>query len=131
MGAVDTVGFRFRKSFKLLPGVRLNVSKSGIGVSAGVKGARIGVGPRGVRVNAGIPGSGIGYEHRLGGGHRAGSGPSPAFSTPYEPPSVAPMGMPAHRKPSLLPRILLIVALCIAAWLVVLFVIGVTVGKRQ
>lgn len=36
------MGFRFRKSVKIGP-VRLNVSKSGLGVSAGVKGARIGV----------------------------------------------------------------------------------------
>lgn len=34
------MGFRFRKSVKLFPGVRLNVSKTGLGFSAGVPGAR-------------------------------------------------------------------------------------------
>ena len=36
------MGFYIRKSFKLGP-LRLNLSKSGIGMSAGVKGARAGV----------------------------------------------------------------------------------------
>ena len=40
------VGFRFRKSFKVAPGVRVNLSKSGIGTSFGVRGARYSVGPR-------------------------------------------------------------------------------------
>jgi hypothetical protein len=40
------MGFYIRKSFRLGP-VRLNLSKSGFGVSAGVKGARIGVNSRG------------------------------------------------------------------------------------
>ncbi len=35
------MGFRFRKSIQIVPGVRVNVSRSGIGCSAGVKGVRI------------------------------------------------------------------------------------------
>jgi hypothetical protein len=34
------MGFRFRKSVKLFPGVRVNLSKTGIGFSAGVPGFR-------------------------------------------------------------------------------------------
>ncbi|MBW3634473.1 MAG: DUF4236 domain-containing protein [Chloroflexi bacterium] len=34
------MGFRARKSFKIAPGVRLNVSKSGVGASVGTRGAR-------------------------------------------------------------------------------------------
>ena len=41
------MGFRFRKSIKLGGGFRLNLSKSGFGISGGVKGARVGIGPRG------------------------------------------------------------------------------------
>jgi tetratricopeptide (TPR) repeat protein len=37
------VGFRMRKSFKIAPGVRVNVSKSGVGASAGGRGARYSV----------------------------------------------------------------------------------------
>lgn len=64
------MGFRFRKSFKVAPGVRLNVSKRGAGVSGGVKGARVSVGPGGTRGTVGIPGSGLSYEHRFGGKSR-------------------------------------------------------------
>jgi hypothetical protein len=46
------VGLYLRKSFRAGP-VRFNLSKSGIGVSAGVKGFRVGVGPRGNYVHAG------------------------------------------------------------------------------
>ena len=34
------MGFRMRKSMKIAPGVRLSVSKSGVGASVGGKGAR-------------------------------------------------------------------------------------------
>ncbi len=53
------MAFRFRKSYKIAPGVRVNLSKGGLGVSAGTKGARVGVGPKGKYVSGGIPGTGI------------------------------------------------------------------------
>ena len=54
--------FRIRKSIKIAPGVRMSVSKSGIGTSVGDKGARYSVHSSGRRtVSAGIPGTGIGY----------------------------------------------------------------------
>ena len=34
---------RFHRSLKLLPGVRLNISKRGLGISAGVPGLRVGL----------------------------------------------------------------------------------------
>lgn len=40
---------RFRKSFKLFPGVRLNVSGGGVSASFSVPGATINVGKRGLR----------------------------------------------------------------------------------
>lgn len=40
------MGFNFRKSVKI-GGIRLNASKSGIGVSTGVKGARFGINSKG------------------------------------------------------------------------------------
>jgi len=53
------VSWRFRRSISLGKGVRINVSKSGIGFSVGKRGARIGVGPRGVYTSFGIPGTGL------------------------------------------------------------------------
>jgi hypothetical protein len=55
------MGFRFRKSFKILPGVKINLSKSGISTSLGGKGATVNLGKRGVRSTVGLPGTGISY----------------------------------------------------------------------
>jgi hypothetical protein len=55
------MGFRFRKSIKLMPGVRLNVSSRGVSTSIGGKGGTLNVSRRGVRGTASIPGSGISY----------------------------------------------------------------------
>lgn len=56
------MGFNFRKSFKIAPGVKLNVSKKGISsISAGVKGARVNVGRKGTRTTVGLPGTGLSY----------------------------------------------------------------------
>ena len=49
------MGFYLRKSFRAGP-VRLNLSKSGLGLSAGVKGMRLGSGPRGDYIHAGRKG---------------------------------------------------------------------------
>lgn len=56
------MGFRFRKSLKIAPGVRLNLSKSGVGMSAGIRGARVGLSSRGTTYSSvGIPGTGMSY----------------------------------------------------------------------
>lgn len=59
------MGFRFRKTIRLLPGVRLNISKSGLSTSVGRPGATINVGKRGVRGTVGLPGSGLSYSDML------------------------------------------------------------------
>lgn len=56
------MGFGFRKSFKIAPGVRLNVGKKGISsVSVGSKGARVSVGKKGTRTTISAPGTGLSY----------------------------------------------------------------------
>ena len=59
------MGFRFRKSFKLLPGIRINLSKSGVSTSIGEPGATLNISKRGTRGTVGIPGTGISYSERL------------------------------------------------------------------
>lgn len=59
------MGFRFQKRIKIAPGVRLNISKSGVSTSLGRRGASVTVGKRGVRANVGIPGTGISYSEQL------------------------------------------------------------------
>ena len=53
------MSFRFRKSVKIAPGIRINLSKSGISTSIGKRGATVNISKRGTRVTAGIPGTGI------------------------------------------------------------------------
>ena len=64
------MGFKFRRSFKLAPGVKINLSHRGISTRIGGRGMSITTGRRGTRLNAGIPGTGISYSTRLGGGSR-------------------------------------------------------------
>lgn len=47
------MGFFVRKSLGKIGPIRFNLSKSGIGISAGVSGARIGIGPQGAYVTGG------------------------------------------------------------------------------
>ncbi len=68
------MGLNFRKSIKVLPGVKLNLSKSGGSVSVGPKGLKLNVNSKGkARVTAGIPGTGVYYTKSLGkvGGSKA------------------------------------------------------------
>jgi hypothetical protein len=66
--------FRFQKRISLLPGVRINLSKSGVSASLGPRGADVNIGRDGVTTNAGIPGTGLSYRQKLGGGGKAGKG---------------------------------------------------------
>ncbi|WP_242260741.1 MULTISPECIES: DUF4236 domain-containing protein [unclassified Bacillus cereus group] len=60
------MAFKFRKGFKVAPGVKVNLSNKGVGVSAGVKGVRVSTGPSGSRITTSIPGTGLSYEQRIG-----------------------------------------------------------------
>lgn len=52
----------FRKSFKVAPGVHINLSKRGTGVSFGTRGAHVSLSPTGrITKTVGIPGTGIYY----------------------------------------------------------------------
>ena len=60
------MGLRFRKIFSIIPGVRLNVSKTGVSTSLGGHGATVNVGTTGKRtVTVGIPGTGLSYNAPL------------------------------------------------------------------
>jgi len=76
------MGLRFRQSFQLFPGVRLNLSGSGISATIGIPGASVNVGGRGVRSTVGIPGSGLSYTSDL----TPRSTPSPAYRPGLAPP---------------------------------------------
>ncbi|MFT3730014.1 MAG: DUF4236 domain-containing protein [Hyphomicrobium sp.] len=57
--------FRFRKTFTIFPGVRVNLSKTGVSGSLGGRGATLNVGKQGENVTLGIPGTGLSYRTPL------------------------------------------------------------------
>lgn len=60
------MGFRFRKSIKLLPGVRLNIGSKSMGISIGGKFGGISFNTkRGASVRASVPGTGISCSSRI------------------------------------------------------------------
>lgn len=52
---------RFQKRIKILPGVSVNLSKTGISASLGPRGAKVTVGSGKQRTTVGIPGTGLSH----------------------------------------------------------------------
>jgi hypothetical protein len=96
------MGYRFRKSIKILPGIRFNLSKSGVSATVGKPGASVNISERGTRGTVGLPGSGISYSEKL-------TNPAPAPTKPQTP---AP-GMAGN-----VGKVLALAALVCVAWVV-------------
>src|SRR5437667_1289755 len=80
----SAMGFYLRKGINFGP-LRLNLSRSGLGSSFGVKGARIGIGPRGSYIHMGR--GGLYYRQTLvpsSSGYRSRGGPSIPAPAPGE-----------------------------------------------
>ena len=79
------MSFRFHRGIRLLPGLRLNLSKTGTSLSLGGRGLSLNLSPSGVRTTVGIPGSGMSYrspKFKWGSGASSGRGvASPTRST--------------------------------------------------
>lgn len=65
----------FRRK-NILPGLRVNLSKSGPSLSVGVRGAHATFGRRGITRTVGIPGTGVFYTSRSG--HHTGAHTTPS-----------------------------------------------------
>lgn len=100
------MGFRTRKSIKIMPGVRMTVTARGMSVSAGVKGARVSVNSRGQATRTlSIPGTGISHVKTVQTGNRkstkskasSGGGGGARLTQP----AAAPTRAPAPVKPGL------------------------------
>lgn len=59
------MGFRYRKSINIIPGLRVNFSNGSPSFSIGPKGASVSVGKRGTYANLGLPGTDLSYHTRL------------------------------------------------------------------
>lgn len=89
------MGMRFRKSIKLGGGTKLNLSKSGVGISTGVKGFRVSKNTSGrSRVTASLPGTGLSYTKEYGSSGSSGNSQSAPVhhSSSYSGGSSAPSG---------------------------------------
>jgi tetratricopeptide (TPR) repeat protein len=97
------MGIRFRKSIKIAPGLRINLSKSGPSLSVGRPGATFNIGPKGTRTTVGAPGTGISYTTQKSWGAATGAKqPRPSVGRPPSPSRMAqpplasfPAGAPA------------------------------------
>jgi hypothetical protein len=111
---------RFRRTVRIAPGVRLNVNKRSVGLSAGARGARVSVNSDGRSTRSvGIPGSGLYYRSQTGPRSKGGA-------------STTATATPAEARPSKLVR-RIVVWLAIALFVVFLFagnahVAGVVLG---
>ncbi len=65
------MGLNFRKSITIFPGVKLNISKTGLSISAGKKGAHVNASTSGRKsVTVGAPGTGLSYTKTISSGSR-------------------------------------------------------------
>lgn len=71
------MGYRLWRRVQIIPGVRMNLSKSGASLSFGVRGAHYTVGPRGRRVTLGLPGTGLYYTQQASNRTRTRRSPRP------------------------------------------------------
>ncbi len=62
------MGWRFRQSFKVFPGVRLNLSGRGLSATIGNGSASVNISSRGADAKLNIPGTGLSYRQKISGG---------------------------------------------------------------
>ena len=53
------MSLKFRKRIRVFPGFTLNLSKSGMSATLGVRGSSVNIGKNGTYLNTGIPGTGL------------------------------------------------------------------------
>jgi Protein of unknown function (DUF4236) len=59
------MGFRFRRSWGIIPGVRFNLGLKSGSVSFGMRGLHYTIGTRGSRVTVGVPGTGLFWTKKI------------------------------------------------------------------
>jgi hypothetical protein len=94
------MGLRFHQSFSIIPGLRINVSKSGLSASIGSAPFTMNIGPHGVTETVSLPGTGLSYRHHEG-GHAEERPQQPVSQRqPFHPPPISTMpttpSVPVH-----------------------------------
>lgn len=79
------MGLRFRKSIKILPGVKLNLGTKGASVSVGKRGMHYTMHTSGRKtVSVGLPGTGLSYVKTIGSGSKKSSKPKTGYRDPKD-----------------------------------------------
>ncbi|WP_094461910.1 DUF4236 domain-containing protein [Pannonibacter phragmitetus] len=65
------MAIRFQRRIRIAPGVNVDFSRSGLGLSVGPRGFSFSAGPGGVYRNIGLPGTGLSHREKIGGGRRS------------------------------------------------------------
>ncbi len=81
---------------QVVPGLRMNLSKSGLSWSLGPRGAHFTVGPHGARTTVGIPGTGVFYTTYSG--HHAQRATQRQSATPRRPSVPSPTSNAPRRR---------------------------------
>lgn len=79
---------RFRRKIRIGQGLHMNLSKSGVSFSMGIKGLSLTLGRTGAYINYGLPGTGLYNRHRIGATPRQSSGAtrnSMSYARPHIP----------------------------------------------
>jgi hypothetical protein len=74
------MGIRFRRTVRLVPGVRLNFSRSGVSTTIGRRGATMTFGKHGTHLNVGLPGTGLSYRTQISPGPEPSLRPIPTVA---------------------------------------------------
>ena len=115
------MGFRFQRRIKILPGLTINLSKSGVGFSAGVRGFHAGVDSKGHRcVSASIPKTGISWRE-----YQKAKRPNPTPTLPLQPPAVGNRGTDSISSSAATPRATKKVILIIVLSLLVAILVAI------
>ena len=77
------MGWRFRRSFRIAPGIRLNMGKTGFtSLSVGGRGATLNLGKRSVTGTVSVPVTGLSYQHQFKGSPPAPNSQPPLLAAP-------------------------------------------------
>jgi hypothetical protein len=98
------MGVRFRRSIKIAPGIKLNVTKTGLDLTAGVRGAHYSVHSSGRRTSTvGIPGTGL-YSQSVSGRSHSNRSRSGGVRRVPAPVQQAPVYVSGAQAASILPK---------------------------
>ena len=107
---------RFRKSFKIFPWFKINMSKSGISETVGTRGVHLTFGKRGVRQSIGLPGSGLSESSYII--HNENEAEHAAQPQPVQPPQVetplVAQGSPTSKLALILAGLVGLACICLA-----------------